>query len=88
MEAKAELLSSLDEAQLFLNSRIWRDLRGELTSWIDMLHVDLEGQSSVDEIRWIQGRIQAIREVMVLPQRLCEEIQRETRRSEGTNGRE
>ena len=87
MEEQTELLSSLDEAQSFLQSRMWRDIRREMMSWIDMLHISLEREISTDEIRLIQGRIQGIREVMSLPQRIVEEIQQETRRGENPNGR-
>ena len=87
MEERTELLSSLDEAQSFLQSRMWRDIRREMMSWIDMLHISLEREISTDEIRLIQGRIQGIREVMSLPQRIVEEIQQEASRGENPNGR-
>ena len=82
MEQRTELLSSLDEAQSFIHSHIWRDMRSAMSGWIDMLHFSLEREISMDEVRLMQGRIQGIREVLSLPEKLVEELQQEMRRGE------
>ena len=58
--------STEDQIRTFLNSSVWQDIEGTLTSQLSQSLVLLSGEENVDEMRRLQGKIQALRSLLIL----------------------
>lgn len=65
-----EFLASYQQYRDFVSSTLWYDLQSEIKSWIDDLHACLEDEDDNTEFHRFQGRIQACRELLNLPDRI------------------
>ena len=66
---RREFLASYQQYKDFISSVIWQDMQIELQEWIDDLHNSLE-QEVPPEVYRYQGRVQACKQFLNLPQRI------------------
>lgn len=57
----------------FLQSRVWQDLQDTLMDWIERTRDDLESEPDGRQVRVLQGRASALRDVLNLPELLLQE---------------
>jgi len=71
-----ELSAPSKEYEMFVESRVWRDMREELTAW--QKHIDEHLRHETDHDEWLrfQGRAQVLEEVFQLPYILAEYVKR------------
>ena len=74
--------STARELRDFIISSVWRDLRNEITQWLDDIRTQLEVESNVDIIRRLQGNAEAINKFLRLPEVLAESMELENGRRE------
>ena len=74
--------STARELRDFIISSVWRDLRNEVTQWLDDIRTQLEVESNVDIIRRLQGNAEAINKFLRLPEVLAESMELENGRRE------
>ncbi len=67
MTPDRNFVSNINEFSSFISSSVWFDFKNELEYWIVSLQDQLEVQDDVNEIRRIQGRLSALREVLDFP---------------------
>jgi hypothetical protein len=56
--------SSLYEADFFLGSHVWEDMRQDFEQWLESVRDGMETASSVEELWRGQGRAEAMRFVL------------------------
>ena len=69
-EKRREFQASYQQYKDFVASNLWVDLQAELHSWIDDLHDYLENETNEPEMYRFQGRLQACRQLLTLPDRI------------------
>lgn len=67
--ADFELSATYSEYRDFIESNVWGDIHKELVMWIESLRDELEFEEG-QEIKKIQGRISALKEVLEFPHRI------------------
>ena len=72
---KREFLASYQQYKDFISSNLWLDLQIEIKAWIDDLHGYLENETDPQDMCRFQGRLQACRQLLSLPERMLATIE-------------
>jgi len=76
LPTKRELCSSLRQMEDFVNSSVWADIRGWLADKRVHARAGLEDVSlTLEELRFVQGRLAEIRELLALPESIKSELE-------------
>ena len=57
--------SSLNEYDRFLGSHLYEDMEADFSDWLDGARDKMENSTDINEVWRCQGRIQAMRDVLV-----------------------
>jgi len=78
------VLSTESQLRTFKESSIWEDMQKELHLWMLMLQTSYDNCDSLSEVKLIQGRREAVRHLLALPDNLLEgaKAQREKEKEE------
>ena len=63
-------LCTYSQHKEFHTSNLWLDYMNEVQGWIEDIQLMLEQESDIQEIYRFQGRLQACREFLTIPQRI------------------
>jgi hypothetical protein len=66
-DLRVEMSATLSQYRDFIASPIWRDIETEIRVWLTGLHAQLEVTTEPCELYRLQGRAQALQEVLQLP---------------------
>ena len=69
-EGRREFLASYQQYKDFVASNLWADFQATLLDWISDLQGFLENETVMQEVHRFQGRIQACRQLLALPDRI------------------
>ena len=78
--------SSLGQFRNFIEGNIWKDIQDELHHWIEDIRDQLEdpeGKLFMEDIKRLQGNIEAIRNVLNLPANLILNLEDELEEKNG-----
>ena len=64
----------------FIRGAVWKDILNELTLWMTNIYDKLSVENDPQEIYRFQGRLQALKEVVQLPDRIITEYELYTER--------
>ena len=64
--------SSANHLKDFLESVMWQDIEEELDGWIEGAQEQLESCNDTTEMFRFQGRIQAVRDMLILPSNMLD----------------
>jgi hypothetical protein len=89
-ETEPTLKSSANQFVEFLDSTVWADIKSELNIWLEGVRDGLENpESDEKDLYRNQGRAEAIRYVLSLPETIKEQlIEEQTKEEEPKDGRE
>lgn len=79
-------LSSKDEVKAFATSKVWRDFKNEMEKYVEAGRNELESCSDLREVSFVQGRINAFRFVIALPELIIEDLEQEEKEKEDASG--
>jgi hypothetical protein len=61
----------------FINSTVWEDMQRELQIWREMAGRDYDTAATIEEVRLIQGRREAIEYILALPETMLNALKEE-----------
>ncbi len=70
-----ENLASYQQYKDFIASVLWTDMQVEIRAWIDDIHGYLENETDIQEIYRFQGRLQACKQLLTLPERILSNME-------------
>ena len=70
-----ENLASYQQYKDFVASVLWTDMQVEIRAWIDDIHGYLENETDIQEIYRFQGRLQACKQLLTLPERILSNME-------------
>ena len=68
-------LASYQQYKDFIASVLWTDMQVEIRAWIDDIHGYLENETDIQEIYRFQGRLQACKQLLTLPERILSNME-------------
>lgn len=74
--------STMEQIQHFTDGAIWEDIRRQLILWIEDKRNALEDCDDISTIKWVQGHINAYRQLMELPGILAAAVAVESKQEE------
>jgi hypothetical protein len=80
-----KLHSTPSQIATFIDSVVWADMRREINVWITHIQQAIEVVEGVDELRKYQGRAEACRNFLALPEQMLAALEVDNERIERDN---
>lgn len=74
-EISSDFISSAYHLREFLNDSVWKDISAEIEAVIGNARTNLEVINNMTEIARFQGRIEALRYILMLPESILDHLE-------------